>query len=795
MSARRLWSSLSFFGAVPLIALAGWMFRGREGAFAGVSITAVPSWAPQRAPNTTGWTATFWIKNTTVASRLFTFACDASFSPPITCTGLTLTSATIPAGDSVQVNATYNVGAFGGNANGYVGINAENLTPAPGAVGYSTQNIPVGTSGALAAVTPDAGAVSRAPFLNYAETFTVQNLASFPVTYDISASCTGAGLQPGCTPGATSVVLSGAGLGSDSKTVTVNYQTKANGTSGTITLSALVAGVVKDNGTINVTVGGTGGTQVAPQVNIVDLNGGTTIARGLCLTVGLGSGAAAECGDLRLAHGLQALKTYGAARAPALLYGSQTAEPVGQVAAHVTLPAGAKFPTWVEAVLKVGGVKKDSVRFAGNEWIEQRPRRIIVRDTTPGMAEGVYNYTLEVATIYGVTRLPAATLNGSFVIVNRRTSPYGMGWWVAGVERLSVASKLWIGGDGSTRVYQATANPNKWVAPSVDRVDTLELNGAEYWRYLPAKGKIVFDATGRHIRTENRLGFATSFAYDGSGRIDSIVAPVPAGGTAPRWKFTYAAGKITISDRLTATPRLVNVYLNAAARVDSITDPDTSKVALGYLNSTSGLVTSRTDRRGKVRNFTVDAYRHVTGMSAVPGFSMATINLGIKPLESRGLICGVSPCSVDAALAYTHLDGPRTDVGDTTVYFLDKYGAPKQIVDALAGVTKLDRLDPLRPGLVTRAAYPNGRVTKATYNSRGNVASTIDSTATVKGWRRLSPHHMPMQPPAAQTQFVHYPARPERADLQLRYRQLQPALGKRRQPEPDHLYLLHHRGA
>ena len=390
-----------------------------------------------------------------MASRLFTFACDASFSPPITCTGLTLTSATIPAGDSVQVNATYNVGAFGGNANGYVGINAENLTPAPGAVGYSL-NIPVGTSGALAAVTPDAGAVSRAPFLNYAETFTVQNLASFPVTYDISASCTGAGLQPGCTPGATSVVLSGAGLGSDSKTVTVNYQTKANGTSGTITLSALVAGVVKDNGTINVTVGGTGGTQVAPQVNIVDLNGGTTIARGLCLTVGLGSGAAAECGDLRLAHGLQALKTDGAARPPALLYGSQTAEPVGQVAAHVTLPAGAKFPTWVEAVLKVGGVKKDSVRFAGNEWIEQRPRRIIVRDTTPGMAESVYNYTLEVATIYGVTRLPAATLNGSFVIVNRRTSPYGMGWWVAGVEDSRWPPNC---GSGATGVPGSTKPP------------------------------------------------------------------------------------------------------------------------------------------------------------------------------------------------------------------------------------------------------------------------------------------------------------------------------------------------
>ena len=40
-------------------------------------------------------------------------------------------------------------------------------------------------------------------------------------------------------------------------------------------------------------------------------------------------------------------------------------------------------------------------------------------------------------------------------------------------------------------------------------------------------------------------------------------------------------------------------------RSTSIPGPDTvENVALGYLNSTSGLVTSRTDRRGKVRNFT-----------------------------------------------------------------------------------------------------------------------------------------------------------------------------------------------
>ena len=262
MQIRRHWPTFSAFAAIPLIALASWMFHREKVAFAGVSITPSPAWAPQRAPSTSGWTASFWVRNTTAANRLFTLACDGSFSPPITCTGLNLTSVTINAGDSVQINATYNVGAFAGNANGYVGLNAENLTPAPGAVGYSSQNIPVGTSGALVAVTPDGGGASRAPFLNFSETFTVQNLATFPYTYNIAASCTGAGLQPGCTPSVTSVTLTGAGLGGDTKTVNVAYQTKANGTSGKVALFALDVAVVKDSGWVNVTVGGTGGTQM-----------------------------------------------------------------------------------------------------------------------------------------------------------------------------------------------------------------------------------------------------------------------------------------------------------------------------------------------------------------------------------------------------------------------------------------------------------------------------------------------------------------------------------------------------
>jgi hypothetical protein len=52
-----------------------------------------------------------------------------------------------------------------------------------------------------------------------------------------------------------------------------------------------------------------------PQVSVADVNPGTSVERDLCLSVSLAPGAASECGDLRLAHALPAVRTLGRARA------------------------------------------------------------------------------------------------------------------------------------------------------------------------------------------------------------------------------------------------------------------------------------------------------------------------------------------------------------------------------------------------------------------------------------------------------------------------------------------------
>jgi YD repeat-containing protein len=74
---------------------------------------------------------------------------------------------------------------------------------------------------------------------------------------------------------------------------------------------------------------------------------------------------------------------------------------------------------------------------------------------------------------------------------------------------------------------------------------------------------------------------------------------------------------------------------------------------------------------------------------------------------------------------YTKIDGPRLDVQDTTIFWLNAHGAPRKIVDALGGTTILYRGDTRFPGLVTRVVRPLGLADSATYDARGNILTNF----------------------------------------------------------------------
>jgi YD repeat-containing protein len=589
-----------------------------------------------------------------------------------------------------------------------------------------------------AVVTPDGTASSVTAGGTRTVSFTVLNDSDAAGSFVLSARCrdegTGAPVSV-CTPSATTLAL-GAGA---SQAVTVSFAAGAADQVVQVQLDAQpqAGGGSGDAGWRMVTVRGTGSVQRAPVVAVVDLNSAAQVERSQCVTVGVGPGAAYECGDLRIGHALPAHRTRGRTWSPVLLYNSQHAAPRPTVYADVTLPADGTAPETVRAVVTVNGV--DHVRtFAGAGWQPGTTRRIAVQWDVGTMQTGLYAYTLQVTNQYSTANLASDTVPGELAVVNRSGSAFGAGWWLAGWEQLHFAGEriLWVGGDGSTRVYDFVGN-HRSAAQALTRPDTLYHvwwnNEVQYQRRLPGGTTVWFDGAGRHYRTVNALGQETHFDQDSLLR---RVRPPGTGsaGAGPQWEFSYStAGALTqVSATVPSGPtRAVVLGRGPYNRVTSITDPDGKQVRFSHAG-TAGLQGRIIDRYGRDSTRVRFAYSAAGKLgwaeTYMDGTAPANLRTSFQSAEARGVAWRADSTfsSVGVAEAYTRIDGPRSDVLDHTYLWLGRWGAPVRVRDAAGGETRVVRGDVRFPALATEMVGPTGVRTKAAYDSLGlMVADTV----------------------------------------------------------------------
>jgi YD repeat-containing protein len=312
------------------------------------------------------------------------------------------------------------------------------------------------------------------------------------------------------------------------------------------------------------------------------------------------------------------------------------------------------------------------------------------------------------------------------VAVNRTWSPFGVGWWLAGLEQLVTATNnrwLWVGGDGSFRVYLPVAgDTTAWVADAYDRPDTLRRTGGVFVRRLPGRGEVRFDLTGRQVQTVSPVGHTTTFSWDLS-RLTGITLPV----TGYAYTFTYGNNGgwrlSSVSAPGVGAARVTGVQTDASGRLTRITEPDGRWVGYDYAGA-SARVTGRTDRRGWRTRFEYgDGMR--LAVSRMPAAVGDTIVRRFRPAETLGLLTATPPQDL-----YTLLTGPRAEIAipELTRIFLDRFGAPVKVVDAAGSATTLTRTDARFPGLVTAVEYSNGRKMTAVYDARGNLSASTDRT-------------------------------------------------------------------
>jgi RHS repeat-associated protein len=656
----------------------------------------------------------------------------------------------VPAHGSTQVNVSFTAN------NGTGTVSLEGL----GMGGYDNGwfDVQISPAGAVVAVTPDGLALSSIPAASRSQIFTVQNSGWKYSTYDFTSSCTPPATASCTTPSSKSLA---AGA---STTVSVSYQAGPTiGQTGTVRLDARVRETTAtlDAGFVTVTVVP---NTAQNTVSVADANSGITPDRDLCLTFSVISSAAVECGDLRIVHGITGARTMNKTRAPVLLYNSRLAQAAPVLAAHVTLATTAAVPTRITAnlAIKRAGATNWVIRASG-EWhgagfLPGIPTRVALSYEAVGEGTGLYDYRYDLIRWDGTTPLPLPSATGQFILVDRSSSPFGAGWWISGLEQLLFVTGgiLWVGGDGSARLY-TSAGTGKWVAPTVDRPDTLVQDGTGYARILSQGLVVKFNSAGQHVNTVTRLGHLTAFGYDGNGRLAQIVLPIPTTVTttryctdvatclptgtappapiaAPTYTIAYPSGqvKITAPPAPSTTGPLTRetILTLSGGVVQSIRDADS--VLTQFQSGTGSVarrVSARTDRRGTRTRFDYTTHGHLVTSATTDSAGAAWIETRFNPVaEAQGLgQAGTTAPAVAVPNVLTLLDGPRldSDVLDHTRFWVNRFGAPTKIRNALGHETVITRADGRFPALVTEVTAPNGFKTRATYDARGNTATSV----------------------------------------------------------------------
>jgi RHS repeat-associated protein len=505
---------------------------------------------------------------------------------------------------------------------------------------------------------------------------------------------------------------SACSVSATSTTTAVSLNTGAN------TIQAYVCDNANNCTTQNFTVNRAGVTLVNHNRDNMD--------RSYCLTVAAGEAAESSCGDLIVYHGMPSFKTMNTSRSVMLVYNSATAAPRPRVAALVTIAPG-DAPQNVFAQLSINGGTRASATYSSSGW-SGNARQVALAFDASDLSSGAYPFNLLVRLNYAGGTFRDTTLTDTLLLVNRQSGgggcaqsnacDFGSGWFVSGVESLVLAqpgnSILWFGADGSAKLYR-NVGTGQWLAPAGAFRDSIVQVGANYERHGQHGVTVVFDGSGRHSQTRNRLGFITNFNWT-SGHLTSIVLP-PASSTV---QLTYDANaKLDyISDPI---GRVLDATVSGGL-LTQLKDPDNQIVSFAYDGARR--LTARINPRLAFAHYFYDNALRLTKFSVELSSVTDTATTAIANWDEFGLAVGVVGATMTAANqadVRTTVDGPRIDVPDITTFYVNAFGAPTQIVDGEGHQTLIDRGDSRWPGLPTQVHTPDGLVTKVIYTTRGNL--------------------------------------------------------------------------
>jgi RHS repeat-associated protein len=570
-------------------------------------------------------------------------------------------------------------------------------------------------------VTPNGNSLTATPNSsdNWAS-FSVYNMMGSSQT--IALSCSGTGAITDCSV-QSSIVLGPDEYGS----VYVSFTTGGAG-SGNLVLMAEGTGG-SDDGWYVVTVQAPPDPQRQPPVVSLAPHNADNQKSGFCV---------ANCFDAVVAHSTPAYVSLDAPRAITLAYRSSQAKATGVIQLDVRDTSAIKAD---KISLKLKRPDGSFVTFTNGttelffqanspDWM-----RLAAQFDAGALGTSAYNYTAVVTSHWsGVTR--ETTTPVRIIIVNEKDSPFGWGWSLIGLQRLTfVADSILITeGDGSAMFFRRTSctgaactytHPPGDFSTLTSRA-TVGSDQIKYDRKYPDGITAGFNTSGRLLRVSDRYGNAMTYAYNASGRLTTITDPI-----GKLTRFLYGADT-KLDSIVDPAARRTTVTIDGAFNVVSIKDPaggfpfqsptyDGSHRLISYTDRRGGTWKIGYDFAGKLATDSMPAIT-IDGQSIRPvvQYRSYTAAALIDPATGQGTAGNPAPRRKADTLR-ADVTNPR---GFSTRYALNRWGAATRIEEPLGRVSTITWNDSAQ---VTRSTAPVGRIAKLTWN-KSNLTKMWDST-------------------------------------------------------------------
>lgn len=475
--------------------------------------------------------------------------------------------------------------------------------------------------------------------------------------------------------------------------------------------------------------------------------------RSLCPIVGAGPAAAVQCGDLLVSHALPAYRSRNKPRGLTLLYNSATADPRPVVVVdHKTLQgqAASHFTVDVARITANGDVPLVTRHFdaAGADSSQLRMRRFVlpVDAVATGLGTGAYPVRVQVTRYWNGGSEVTPSITGHVLVVDRRHSPWGAGWWPAGIERLYPGQQdghaLLVRADGSSLLFQKVGTSFQAPAGEHSRLDAGRRG--EFVRTLPGGTvTVTYTAAGvvRQVVQRAVSPTATTYLWSASARdgfrLDTIV---DAAGVRTAFAYDAATGRVASIQ----APAMAAVTLEHAGsgtqplRLTGIVDPDAHRTSYAYDPATLRMTSSDArgtdahayayDELGRMASMTPPAggrTRHYQSWQRAGAPSAAAPGTSTSTLATSALVDTVGFST------WTSFSRGVTGDGESRATFrVHRSGAPSLIALRGGNSTQIVRDSVGQPTFVRTMS---GAHVEQAWDSAGNLVRTIQR---VKGtWR------------------------------------------------------------